>query len=86
MFNIKIESLKGKTLETIKGLTFGQAMNELANQLDGASSVSEKTSLAELCLQISKYGTPDFYVTLGSDSNAAAMNKALANSDKPFNL
>ena len=86
MFNIEIETLKGKTIKNINDLTFGQAMHELADQLDGASRVSNKTSLADLCLRVSKGGAPDFYMTLDSSSNAAATNNALANSDYPINL
>lgn len=86
MFNLEIETLKGKTIKTIKGLTFGQAMHELAGQLDGASSISNKTSFADLCLRVAKYGTPDFYITLDSDDNATAMNSALAGSNHPINL
>jgi len=77
MFNIEIESLKGKTLETIKGLTFEQAMHEISNQIDGASYVSKKTSLAVLCLRVEKYGTPGFYITLDSNANANAVNNIL---------
>ena len=86
MLNIEIENLKGKTLETIKDLTFEQAMNKLANYLDGASYVSEKTSLASLCLRVEKYGTPGFFVTVDSDENANAINSALIENDKPINL
>ena len=86
MFNIEIETLKGKKIKNIKGLTFGQAMHELAGQLDGASRVSKKTSFADLCLRVAKDGEPDVYMTLDSDDNAAAMNKALASSDHPVNL
>ena len=86
MFNIEIETLKGKTVKNAKGLTFGQAMNELAGQLDGASYVSKKTSFADLCLRVSKDGAPGFYITLDSSSNAAAFNNALIGSDHPINL
>lgn len=86
MFNVEIETLKGKTIKNVKGLTFGQAMHELAGQLDGASRVSRKTSFADLCLRVSKDGEPDFYITLDSDDNAAAMNSALAGSDHPINF
>ena len=86
MFNIEIETLKGKTVKNAKGLTFGQAMNELAGQLDGASYVSKKTSFADLCLRVAKDGEPDVYMTLDSDDNAAAMNNALVGSDHPINL
>lgn len=86
MFNIEIETLKGKTIKNIKGLTFGQAMHELAGQLDGASYVSRKTSFADLCLRVAKDGEPDFYITLDSDSNATVMNDALANSNHPINF
>jgi len=86
MFNIEIETLKGKTIKNVKGLTFGQAMNALAGQLDGASSVNRKTSFADLCLRVAKDGDPDFYITLDSDSNAAVMNSALAGSGHPIDL
>ena len=86
MFNLEIETLKGKTIKTIKGLTFGQAMHELADQLDGASRVSRKTSLADLCLRVSKDGAPDFYISIDSDDNATALNSALAGSDHPIGL
>lgn len=86
MFNVEIETIKGKAIKNIKGLTFGQAMNELAGQLDGASRVNRKTSLADLCLRVAKDGAPDFYITLDSSSNATTMNKALASSDHPINL
>ena len=86
MLNIEIETIKGKTIKNIKGLTFGQAMHELAGQLDGASRVSNKTSFADLCLRVAKDGAPDFYISIDSDSNADAMNKALTSSDHPINL
>lgn len=86
MFNVEIETIKGKTIKNVKGLTFGQAMHELAGQLDGASRVSKKTSLADLCLRVAKDGAPDFYISIDSDSNAAVMNSALAGSDHPINL
>ena len=86
MFNLEIETIKGKAIKNIKGLTFGQAMHELANQLDGASRVSKKTSFADLCLRVSNDGEPGFYITLDSDDNATTMNSALASSDHPINL
>jgi len=86
MFNIEIETLKGKKIKNIKGLTFGQAMNELAGQLDGASRVSRKTSFADLCLRVAKDGAPDFYISIDSDDNAVAFNSALAGSDHPINF
>ena len=86
MFNVEIETLKGKTIKAIKGLTFSQAMHELANQLDGASRVSKKAGFADLCLRVAKDGEPDFYITLDSDDNATAVNSALASSNHPINL
>ncbi len=86
MFNVEVETLKGKTIKNVKGLTFGQAMNALAGQLDGASRVSKKASFADLCLRVAKDGAPDFYISIDSDANAAAFNNVLIGSDHPINL